>query len=168
MTFRSFTASAVFAFFASHASAHDYKVGDLVIEHPFAFETAQSAMAAGGFMTITNTGDSDDRLVAVTGDFPRIELHTTEMDGDIARMVKQEDGIMIPAGESVALEPGGFHVMFMGLNGDPFEVDEQVGVTLMFENAGEIEVMFKVEERKADGMNHGDHDHGGHNHGDDS
>ncbi|MEM8536501.1 MAG: copper chaperone PCu(A)C [Pseudomonadota bacterium] len=151
-------------FSASAIHAHDYKVGDLVVDHPMTFATAQSAMAAGGFMTITNNGETADRLVSVNADFPRVEIHTTEVDGDIARMMELEDGIEIPAGETVMLQPGGLHVMFMGLNGDPFEVGEEVGATLVFENAGEVEVMFKVEERKGHGMDHGAHDHSGHNH----
>jgi copper(I)-binding protein len=161
MTRFSLTAAAAFLLTATTASAHDYKIGDLLITHPMAYETAPTARTAGGFMTITNTGDTADRLVAVEADFPRVELHTTEMDGDIARMVHQEDGIALPAGETIVLQPGGFHVMIMGLNGDPFEVGEEVPATLVFENAGRLEIVFGVEARQGSGMmNHGDMDHG--------
>ena len=162
MKLMSYAAVAAICTFASTAMAQEYKVGDLVVDHPMAFETARTAQTAGGFMTITNTGAADDRLVAVEADFPRVEIHTTEMDGDVARMMHLEDGIAVPAGETIALKPGGFHVMFMGLGGDPFEVDEQVPATLVFENAGRLELTFKVEERKMDGqggMNHGQMDH---------
>lgn len=144
---------------ATAALAHEYKIGDLVIDHPMAFETATTAQTGGGFMTITNTGTAADTLIGVQADFPRVGLHTTEMDGDVARML-QVDGIAIPAGETVMLEPGGFHVMFMGLGGDPFEVGEEIPATLIFENAGTLEVVFNVEERKT-----GDHtmmDHSNH------
>ncbi len=147
---------------ATSATAHEYKIGDLVVDHPMAFETAKTAQTAGGFMTISNTGDTADRLVAVEADFPRVEIHTTEMDGDIARMMRLEDGIELPAGGEVMLKPGGFHVMFMGLRGDPFEVGEEVPATLVFENAGSLEVTFKVEERTMgahSGMDHSAHDH---------
>ena len=80
------------------------------------------------------------------------------MDGDIARMMKVE-GITVPAGETVALEPGGFHVMFMGLRGDPFEVGEEIPATLTFENAGDLSILFTVEKRR---MDHGTMDHSGH------
>ncbi|EBA12607.1 copper chaperone PCu(A)C [Roseobacter sp. CCS2] len=156
----SYAAVAAFCTFATAAIAHEYKVSDVVVDHPMAFETAQTAQTAGGFMTITNTGNADDRLVAVEADFPRVEIHTTEMDGDVARMMQLEDGIVVPAGESVTLEPGGFHVMFMGLGGDPFEVDEKVPATLVFENAGRLDVTFNVEERKMGG--HGGMDHSNH------
>ena len=162
MTRISLTAAAALFLTATSALARDYAAGDLAIGHPFAFETAQTAQTAGGFMTITNNGETADRLLAVEADFPRVEVHTTEMDGDIARMIHLEDGIEIPAGETVVLQPGGFHVMFMGLGGDPFEVGEEVPATLVFENAGRVEVVFGVEARSGNGaMNHGAMGHGG-------
>lgn len=164
MTRFSMTAAVALLLSATTASAHDYKIGDLLIAHPMAYETAPTARTAGGFMTITNTGDTADRLLAVEADFLRVQIHTTEMDGDIARMVHQEDGIVLPAGETIVLQPGGFHVMIMGLNGDPFDVGEEVPATLVFETAGSLDILFKVEARAAGG--HGTMDHTGSSHGD--
>ena len=164
MKLTSLTAFAALCAFATAASAHEFKIGDLVIDHPMAFETAQTAQTAGGFMTITNTGDTADRLVAVEADFPRVEIHTTQMDGDVARMMYLEEGILVPAGESIIMKPGGYHVMFMGLGGDPFEVDEEVSATLVFESAGRLEVVFNVEARKMG--DHADMDHGEIDHSD--
>jgi copper(I)-binding protein len=162
MKLMSYAALAALSLFATTATAEEYTIGDLVIDSPMAFETAQTAQTAGGFMTITNNGDAADRLLAVEADFPRVEVHTTEMDGDVARMIHLEEGLTLPAGETVTLQPGGFHVMFMGLGGDPFEVDEQVPATLIFENAGRIEVIFNVKARTMNAhgaMNHGNMDH---------
>ena len=143
--------------------AHEYKIGELVVDHPMAFETAPTAGAGGGYLTITNGGDTDDILLAVEADFPRVMLHTTEMQDGVARMKHLADGVVLPAGETVMLMPGGTHVMFMGLNGDPFEVGEAIAATLMFENAGRLEIVFNVEARKAD--DHSDMDHGSHGDG---
>ncbi len=160
MKLMSYTAVAALCVLATSATAHEFKIGDLVVEHPMAFETAKTAQTAGGFMTITNTGSTADRLVAVEADFPRVEIHTTEMDGDVARMMQLEDGLEVPAGESVTMKPGSYHVMFMGLGGDPFEVDEEVPATLVFENAGRLEVIFNVEKRKMG--DHSEMDHSNH------
>lgn len=141
---------------ASTAFAHEYKVGDLVIDHPMAFETAATAMSGGGYLTITNNGTQDDRLIAVQADFPRVMLHTTEMKDDVARMM-HIDAVEVPAGQTVMLEPGGMHVMFMGLDGDPFEVGEKIPATLVFEQSGEIEIIFNVEERDGEMMDHSMH-----------
>ncbi|MFV2054159.1 copper chaperone PCu(A)C [Aliiroseovarius sp. YM-037] len=130
----------------SMAHADEFIAGELTINHPMAFETAKTAMTGGGFLSVTNNGTEDDRLIAVRADFPKVELHTTEEKDGIAKMM-HVDAIDIPAGETVALEPGGFHIMFMGLGGDPFEIGEEIPATLVFENSGEVEVMFNVEER---------------------
>lgn len=144
---------------ATTAAAHEFKIGDLVIDHPMAFETAPTAMSGGGFFSITNNGATPDRLIAMRADFPSVQLHDTEMSGDVARMFHVE-ALDLPAGETVTLAPGGLHVMFMGLNGDPFEVGETFPVTLVFEQAGELEVIFNVEERTMDAMNHSMHQTG--------
>lgn len=152
-------ATAAVCTFATTAAAHEFKVGDLVIGHPMAFETAATAMSGGGFFTVTNTGDSADRLIEVRADFPSVQLHNTEMQDDVARMF-HVDTMEIPAGETVTLAPGGLHVMFMGLNGDPFEVGERIPATLVFEQAGEVDVVFNVEERTMDAMDHSGHQMG--------
>ena len=117
-----------------------------------AFATAPTAMAGGGFMEITNSGSTDDQLIDVIADYPRVEIHTTEFDSEgIAKMMHLDDGITIPAGETVALEPDGLHVMFMELRDTPFVEGENVDATLVFENAGEIPVTFDIVKRE---MNH--------------
>ncbi|KZY47087.1 hypothetical protein A3731_30570, partial [Roseovarius sp. HI0049] len=130
------------------AAAHDYTLGTLEIGHPMAYETAATAKSGGGYVTITNTGETDDALIDVRGDFPRVQIHESFEEDGVARM-RHVEKIDLPAGDTVELAPGGFHVMFMGLS-DPFEVGAEIPVTLVFEKAGEIEVMFHVEERSGD------------------
>lgn len=143
---------------AAPAVAHDYTLGDLTIAHPMSFPSA--GMTGAGYLAITNTGDVTDRLLAVTADFPRVELHESSMDADGMMRMEQQDFIEIAAGDTVVLQPGGLHVMFMGLS-DPLEVGAEIPATLQFENAGEIDVVFQVEDRPAEGetMNHGEMDH---------
>lgn len=136
---------------ATAAAAHDFEIGDLVIVHPMAFETAPSAMSGGGYFSITNNGTTAEHLLGVEAAFPRVMLHTTEMTDDIARM-SHVDALEIPAGETVTLAPGGLHVMFMGLNGDPLEAGETFPATLIFETAGRLDVVFNVEARTEGGM----------------
>ena len=131
---------------ATSAVAQDFTLGDLTVDHPMAFETAATAKTGGGYLTITNTGAEPDRLMGVRADFPQVMIHQTEDKDGIATMSHVE-AIDIPAGETVALEPGGYHVMFMGLDGDPFEVGESIPATLIFEKAGELEIVFTVQER---------------------
>lgn len=148
--------------FAAPSFACDFKTGDIVADHPFGYAVPAGARAAGGFMTISNNGETDDRLIAVEADFPRVELHNHMIDANgVAKMFEMEDGIEIPAGSSVALAPGGLHVMFMGLDGAGIPAGEEIAAVLVFEQAGRLEVVFKITERPA-GQGHGH----GHSHGD--
>ena len=146
--------------FSTAASAHEYSAGDLSIDHPMSFET--TAKAGVGYTTITNQGSTADALVGVTADFPRVMIHQTVEEDGIAKM-KHVDRIEIPAGETVKLLPGGFHVMFMGLE-EPLKDGETIPATLIFEQAGEVEVVFNVEARTSETKDHSGHDHSGHSH----
>lgn len=126
------------------AAAHEYKIGDLVIDHPVAKTTPATALTGAGYLAITNTGDSVDSLLSVEADFQRVMIHDTKVENDIASMFHIEAAEIAP-GETVTFAPGGKHIMFMGLNGDPFEAGEVVNATLVFEKAGRIEVNFNVE-----------------------
>ncbi len=143
------------------AYAHDYQVGGLTVMHPKAFETAKKAKVGGGYMAIENSSDSADVLIAVrVADIPRVEMHLSQTDANgVARMIKQEGGIPIPAGETVILQPGGLHVMFMGLGDKPFEAGQEVEATLVFQKAGELEIVFNIEARSA--ADHGAMKHSG-------
>lgn len=136
----------------SWLAAQDYRIGDLAVDHPVAFETSKTAMAGAGYLMITNTGDSADTLIAVEADFPRVMVHDTQFQNDVATMVHL-DRLKIAPGDTVMFEPGGKHVMFMGLNGDPFEIGETVSATLVFENAGRLDIAFNVE-AMPDSTNH--------------
>lgn len=142
------------------AMAHDFAVGDLKVMHPMAFETPPTAKSGAGYLMIVNEGDTADALIEVRADFPKVMLHKSEEKDGIATM-SHVHKIEIPAGGSVELAPGGFHVMFMGLNGDPLEDGETFDATLVFENAGEVDVVFNVEPRTGGGdhSGHGDHSH---------
>lgn len=94
---------------------------------------------AGIFMTLTNDGDTADRLVSGATDVAGVvELHETVRD-DEGRMMMQplENGIEIPAGGSVALVPGGLHVMLREVTAELVEGDT-ITITLQFEQAGEV------------------------------
>ncbi|AMY68104.1 copper chaperone PCu(A)C [Frigidibacter mobilis] len=144
------------------AFAHGVTAGDLEIIHPAIPAPSPAAKSAAGYMAISNGGAGPDRLLAVEGDFAQqIMLHTTEFSADgVARMMHLE-AIEIPAGETVVLEPGGMHVMLMGLTG-PLAEGEHIPATLVFEKAGRVEVEFAVDPAGAEG-DHADHaDHAGH------
>jgi copper(I)-binding protein len=127
------------------AMASDYKVSALEISQPWARATPSSAPAGGGFLKITNTGSTPDRLVSASSPVADlVQVHEMKMDGSVMRMREVEKGLEIPAGGSVTLAPGGYHLMMMGLKA-PFKQGASVPVTLVFEKAGKIDVELTVE-----------------------
>ncbi len=133
------------------------------IHDPYARSSNPKAGAA--FMMIHNHGETDDRLMSVRSDVARlVQLHThVETDAGVMKMMHIEEGFDLPAGGMVHLERGGHHIMFMGL-AEPFEQGATVPVTLIFEEAGEVEIMIEVDQDRkamhgdAEGHEHS-HDH---------
>lgn len=146
-------AAAILGFSATTVLAGDYTLGALEIENPYARATPPNAPVSGGYMTIRNTGGEADRLVSGHAAFAeRIEIHEMTMQGDVMKMRQIEGGLEIPAGGEVVLKPGGYHVMFIGLDGQLKQGDIQK-VTLIFEKAGSIELDFNVQDlRPMQGM----------------
>ena len=137
------------------ALAHDYSVNDLMVMHPVAKETTATARSSAGYFTITNNGDASDSLIGVEADFPRVMMHNTEVQDGVASM-RHMDAVILEPGQTVTFEPGGFHVMFMGLS-EPMTEGEEIPATLIFENAGRLDIVFNVE--KIEAKDHSDHNH---------
>ena len=145
-------------FAASTAAAHDYTVGDLQVHHPYSRATPPGARVGAGYLRIENKGTADDRLAAVTCECADAsEIHEMSMEDNVMRMRHLPDGLAVPAGETVVLEPRGYHLMFIGLK-QPFVLGEAFEATLTFEQAGEVTVEFAIDTPPG-GMGKG-HDNG--------
>ncbi len=129
------------------AAAHDYKLGDLAIVHPWARSTPEGAKVGAGYATIHNKGAEADRLVSISSAISeRSEIHEMAVDAKgVMTMRPLANGIEIPAGGEAVLKPGSFHFMFMGLK-QPAVKDERFAATLTFEKAGTVEIEFVVQE----------------------
>ena len=137
--------AAILGFSAAAVSAHEFKLGELVIDHPVARATPPNAPVSGGYMTIHNNGTEADRLLSGEAAFAeRVEIHEMSMEGEVMKMRQLTDGLEIPAGGEVVLKSGGYHIMFIGLEQQIKEGDKYP-VTLVFEKAGSVEVEFNVE-----------------------
>jgi copper(I)-binding protein len=130
--------------FAALASSHEYTLGNLFIEHPWAMPTAPTATTGAGYLVLKNKGNKADRLISASaGVANKVELHTHIKEGDVLKM-RPVDAIDIPAGGETKLEPGGLHIMLIGLK-KPLEEGQRFPVVLKFENAGEITVDLLVQ-----------------------
>ncbi len=134
----------------AHSAAAVFTVGDLELAGGFTRATLPNAPVGGGFLTITNHGTADDRLLSASSPIAAdTQIHEMKMEGDVMKMTELPDGLLIPAGETVTLSPGGFHLMFMSLNQALVEGTE-VPVTLTFEHAGTIDIALGVAGISAD------------------
>ncbi|MDG4892872.1 copper chaperone PCu(A)C [Mesorhizobium sp. WSM4976] len=141
------------------AVAHEFKAGDLEIDHPWSRATPPGAKVAGGYFTVVNKGSASDRLLSISSDISdKAELHEMGVKDGVMTMRPVEGGLEIPAGGKVALKPGAYHLMFTGLKRQPKQ-GEKFPATLTFEKAGSVKVEFAVEGIGEPGSGDMDMDH---------
>lgn len=106
------------------------------VESAWARATVSGQKGTGAFMNITATNGT--RLVGVSSPAAGVaEVHEMKMENDIMKM-RAIPGIDLPAGQTVNLKPGGYHVMLMDLKA-PLAKDSTVPVTLRFKDAKGVE-----------------------------
>jgi copper(I)-binding protein len=139
--------------------AHEFKIGDIEIEHPWSRATPEGAAVAAGYLGLSNEGSTPDRLISATAEIAgKTEIHEMAVDAaGVMTMRPVQGGIEIPAGGEVSLKPGSFHIMFMELKRQIKE-GESFNGTLTFEKAGTLSVKYSVD---AVGGEASTHDHGG-------
>ena len=119
---------ALSAFIGSAAFAQTVTVADGWVR-----ATVQGQKATGAFMKLT----AKDGAKLVSGVSPAagvLEIHEMKMDKDVMKMAALPNGLDLPAGKTVELKPGSYHVMLMDLKA-PLAADSSVPVKLTFQDA---------------------------------
>ena len=130
-------------------------IGAMTIRDAWARASMAQTGTSAVYMTLEASGGQGDRLVAVASpDAARAELHTSIVEDGVAKM-RPLAAIEIAPGEPTVLEPGGPHVMLVGLGKKLVEGDT-LPLSLTFEHAGTIELQVPIK-----GMG-GSMSHGGH------
>jgi periplasmic copper chaperone A len=125
------------------AMARDYTLKSLTIVNPNARATPPGARTGGAYLTIENHGKDNDQLVRASSPVAdSTELHTMRMEGGVMHM-RAVTSIGIPAGATMSLAPGGYHVMFIGLK-KPLVAGQAVPLALTFAKAGTVDVEVTV------------------------
>ncbi len=130
----------------------------VTVEHPYARAVPPVARNSGAFMLIRNDSDQARRVIAARSDVSRVtELHTHIHDHGVMRM-RRVDFIEVPAHGSVALKPGGYHVMLIGLK-HPLRPGDPVHIDLTLDDGSVLPVDLKAKKigmpMKMGGMQHG-------------
>ena len=134
------------------ASAETVRVGDLVIETPWARASIGTSRPTAAYLTIRNEGGGPDVLTGIeTPVAIMAEVHKMEMKDGVSKM-GPAGPIEIPSGGSVRLAPGGLHVMLMKLR-QPLQKGEHFVMALIFKKAGRVEVNVPIQGVGATSLN---------------
>ncbi|WP_150912732.1 copper chaperone PCu(A)C [Marinobacter halotolerans] len=139
-SFRNLVAAALIGVAALPVSAHSISEGDITVTHPWTRPTPPAVSIGVGYMAISNNGKTE--VTFTGGKTPKakaVSIHQSSMKNDMMTMKPVPDGLPIPAGETVLLEPSGYHLMLEGLTG-AITSGETVPMTLTFDGAGPVEV----------------------------
>jgi hypothetical protein len=113
-------------------------LAQVAVTDPWVRGTVAGQMATGAFMTLKSAQDA--RLVDARSPAAGVvEIHEMKLENDVMRM-RAVAAIDLPAGRSVELKPGGYHVMLMDLQRTMKE-GEVVPVTLVIERGGRRETV---------------------------
>lgn len=126
------------------SSGEEFRAGEIVIESPWTRATPRGATVSGGYLAIMNRGSTDDRLLGGTLDEAKVvQIHNMAIEGGVARMREVTNGIGLKPGATLKFEPGGSHLMFVGL-ARPLQAGEKLKGALRFERAGSVPIEFVV------------------------
>lgn len=137
-----------------------YAQSDITVHDAHVRTTPPNAPTSAIFVTLTNTGSTERQLTAITTPVAgKAELHEVLHDGDMMQM-RQVDKVTIPAQGSVALTPGGLHIMLFDLK-QPLVEGENVEVDATFANGETVHfqapVMKISSEMSMHSMDHHEH-----------
>ncbi|MCW8328395.1 copper chaperone PCu(A)C [Photobacterium sp. SDRW27] len=130
--------------FSGLVNAHDYKNGNLHIDHPWSKQVPPTSAVAAAFFNIMNHGDEVDTLLSAKSPIAgKTELHAHIHEDGMMKM-REVEKIDIPANSTRTLKPGSYHIMFFDLKQVP-ALGDRFPLTLHFEKAGRVEIEVAVE-----------------------
>jgi copper(I)-binding protein len=149
MHFRSLLTLAAALVATAGAFSHEYQLGNVRIDHPYARPTAPGQTSGAAYLTIENRGKTADKLVGVASPAAKaVEIHTMSMQNNVMKMREVQEVVVGPA-STVAMQPGdGYHLMLIGLT-QPLKAGDKLPLKLTFEKAGATEVAILVQGKDA-------------------
>jgi len=127
------------------SSAHDYAVGQISVGHPWARPTIIVGRPLAVYLELSNSATEDDRLIGASVSLAeRVEIHQSVVSNNVMHMKEAPEGLALPAAAAVVFEPGGHHLMVIGL-GQAFTHGDRFEMVLEFERAGAVTVSVKIE-----------------------
>jgi periplasmic copper chaperone A len=136
-TIKNIAACAIFYWACGTIYAQTVKV-----EGAWVRTTVPGQKGTGGFMKLTS--DQDMKLVGIASPVAGVgEVHEMSMDGGVMKMRALPNGIDLPAGKTIELKPGGFHLMLMDLKQD-LPKDTAIPISLLFKDKAGKDVKMEI------------------------
>lgn len=125
------------------ADAADYRAGNLVVSQPWSSPTPPVATVGAVYFSLSNTGPKTDRLTAISSAIARqVEIHESRQVQGVMQM-RAVAFVDCPAGATVKIEPGGIHVMLVGLT-RALTPGMEFPMELTFRDSGVLKVVVAV------------------------
>ncbi len=142
-SFLKLTVAGLLIAFAAPALAQG--ASSIAVEQPWSRATPAGAKTGAVYMSLDNKSTSADRLTSASSDVAaEVQIHEMKVVNGVMQMRQLADGLPIPAGGSVVLKPGSYHVMLIGLK-KPLTPGETFPLTLTFGKAGNISITVPVQ-----------------------
>lgn len=133
-------------------------LAEVEIQHAYVRATPPSASNSAGFMVLYNHAAEPVTLTgAHTARAKASELHNHVDDNGVMRM-RRVNGIELPAHGRVVLQPGGYHLMLLGLS-QPLQEGEQVELELSFSDGSQQQVLVPVSRQQPQHQHTANHQH---------
>ena len=132
---------------ALQAQAEDFRSGDLIVAQAWSRPTPPVATVGAVYFSLTNTGSKAARLMAISSPIARqVEIHESRRVQGMIQM-RAVTFVDCAPGATVRSEPGGLHVMLVGLT-RPLTAGMEFPLTLTFQGGGILNVMVTVSTRE--------------------
>lgn len=116
--------------------------GPVVVTGVICRPTPTGRQVTGCYLTLT--APAADTLISISTPVAALaQVHEMRMESNMMMMRELEAGLPLPAGQAVALAPGGNHIMLMGV-AEPLKTGDSVPLTLTFATAAPVEVAATV------------------------
>lgn len=121
--------------------------GGITIRDAYTFPTPAPGAPAAGFLVIDNSGGADRLLSVDSPSAAPVEIHEMSMTGGVMKMRALGDGLPVPSKGTVALQPGGYHLMLFN-PAQPVQAGDRIKLTLHFAKAGVVQTELVARKRE--------------------
>jgi len=136
------TAFLLSLFLALAANAEEKLVG-IRASDAWALALPPVSQTGAAYLTLVNDGAETQRLVSASGEIAdRVEIHNHVMDGGVMKM-RPVEHVEVEPGSKITFEPGGLHVMLIGLR-EPLVAGESFVIDLQFDDGGSLKTEVSI------------------------